>query len=72
VAVLTEVVRGLAEAGIAAADIAVRRPTLDEVFLRLTGRTTGDDDGPDAPVPTDGRADRHDDRHADVTTGAAA
>jgi ABC-2 type transport system ATP-binding protein len=31
------VARTLAEAGIAAEDIAVRRPTLDEVFLHLTG-----------------------------------
>lgn len=36
---LTRVVRALQEAGIEAEDIAVRRPTLDEVFLRLTGRT---------------------------------
>ncbi|WP_204043018.1 ATP-binding cassette domain-containing protein [Acrocarpospora phusangensis] len=36
VAALTGAVRGLAEAGIAAEDIGVRRPTLDEVFLRLT------------------------------------
>jgi ABC-2 type transport system ATP-binding protein len=37
VAALTEVVRALDDAGIAAEDIALRRPTLDEVFLRLTG-----------------------------------
>ena len=35
---LTEAVRGLDEAGIEAEDIALRRPTLDEVFLQLTGR----------------------------------
>jgi len=34
---LTEVVRALADAGIEAADIGLRRPTLDDVFLRLTG-----------------------------------
>ena len=38
VATLTEVVRALDGAGIAAEDIALRRPTLDEVFLHLTGR----------------------------------
>ncbi|MEW1721746.1 ATP-binding cassette domain-containing protein [Streptomyces sp. NPDC093109] len=38
-AALTETVRALHEAGIEAADIALRRPTLDEVFLRLTGGT---------------------------------
>ena len=37
VAALTEVVGGLAEAGVAAADIGLRRPTLDDVFLSLTG-----------------------------------
>ncbi|ARX85381.1 MULTISPECIES: ATP-binding cassette domain-containing protein [Streptomyces] len=36
---LTRVVRALQAEGIEAEDIAVRRPTLDEVFLRLTGRT---------------------------------
>ncbi|MGE6736998.1 daunorubicin/doxorubicin resistance ABC transporter ATP-binding protein DrrA, partial [Streptomyces sp. NPDC059900] len=33
----TETVRALQDAGVDAEDIAVRRPTLDEVFLRLTG-----------------------------------
>jgi ABC-2 type transport system ATP-binding protein len=36
VASLTEVLRGLGEHGIEAEDVALRRPTLDEVFLRLT------------------------------------
>ncbi len=35
--VLTEVVRELDRAGVIAEDVALRRPTLDEVFLRLTG-----------------------------------
>ncbi|MFF3177831.1 ATP-binding cassette domain-containing protein [Streptomyces sp. NPDC057900] len=39
IATLTRTVRALAEAGIEAEDIAVRRPTLDEVFLTLTGHT---------------------------------
>jgi ABC-2 type transport system ATP-binding protein len=34
---LTDVVRALADEDIQAEDIALRRPTLDEVFLRLTG-----------------------------------
>lgn len=38
VAALTEVVLALDSGGIAAQDIALRRPTLDEVFLHLTGR----------------------------------
>jgi ABC-2 type transport system ATP-binding protein len=35
--VLIEVVRELDRAGVVAEDVALRRPTLDEVFLRLTG-----------------------------------
>ncbi|MEU4098477.1 ATP-binding cassette domain-containing protein [Streptomyces sp. NPDC026673] len=38
-AALTGVVRGLEAAGIEAEDIALRRPTLDEVFLHLTGES---------------------------------
>jgi ABC-2 type transport system ATP-binding protein len=36
------VVRALDEADVAVEDIALRRPTLNEVFLALTGRTTTD------------------------------
>ncbi|WP_434097988.1 ATP-binding cassette domain-containing protein [Streptomyces sparsogenes] len=47
VAALTEVARTLQERGVAVEDIGLRRPTLDEVFLRLTGHRTGgaDDQG---------------------------
>ncbi|MEE1817677.1 ATP-binding cassette domain-containing protein [Streptomyces sp. SP18ES09] len=38
-AALAETVRALDEAGIEAEDIALRRPTLDEVFLHLTSRS---------------------------------
>jgi ABC-2 type transport system ATP-binding protein len=37
ISALTEVVRGLQDAGISAEDIGVRRPTLEEAFLHLTG-----------------------------------
>jgi len=37
VAALTGAVRSLADEGIELADIGLRRPTLDDVFLRLTG-----------------------------------
>jgi ABC-2 type transport system ATP-binding protein len=37
-AALTEVIRSLREEGITAHDIAVRRPSLDEAFLHLTGQ----------------------------------
>src|SRR5579871_108774 len=40
VKLLPAVVRALDEAGVEVADIALRRPTLDEVFLALTGRAT--------------------------------
>jgi oleandomycin transport system ATP-binding protein len=42
--VLVEVVRRLDAAGVAVADLALRRPSLDDVFLRLTGHTTDDRD----------------------------
>jgi ABC-2 type transport system ATP-binding protein len=37
VATLTELLRALEDAGIVAEDVALRKPTLDEVFLELTG-----------------------------------
>ncbi|WP_309052117.1 ATP-binding cassette domain-containing protein [Streptomyces sp.] len=39
---LAATVRALEEAGIEAEDVALRRPTLDEVFLRLTGERTAE------------------------------
>ena len=41
VAALTQVTRALHDSGVVAADVAVRRPTLDEVFLQLTETTAG-------------------------------
>ena len=41
---LVEAVRLLDDAGIAVDDLALRRPTLDEVFLNLTGRPTTETD----------------------------
>jgi ABC-2 type transport system ATP-binding protein len=46
VAALTGVVRALADAGLEVEDIGVRRPTLDEVFLHLTGHSA------EEPAPT--------------------
>ena len=43
---LPRAVRALDEAGVDVEDIALRRPTLDEVFLVLTGRSTGTDPTP--------------------------
>ena len=41
--VVPGVIRALDDAGIDVLDVAVRRPTLDDVFLTLTGRATGDE-----------------------------
>ncbi|MFF8554105.1 ATP-binding cassette domain-containing protein [Streptomyces sp. NPDC015501] len=51
VAALTEVARGLQDDGIAVEDIGLRRPSLDDVFLRLTGHGATD---PDAGRETEG------------------
>jgi ABC-2 type transport system ATP-binding protein len=49
---LADVVRELDRAGVAAADVSVRRPTLDEVFLRLTGQpATADETGESDEMP---------------------
>ena len=40
---IVDAVRRLDEAGVAIADIALRRPTLDDVFLALTGHAAADD-----------------------------
>jgi len=50
VAVLPEVVRQLDAAGLALSDLAVRRPTLDDVFLTLTGHPTQPPDPSQAPA----------------------
>ncbi|MGW6768877.1 ATP-binding cassette domain-containing protein [Streptomyces sp. NPDC055037] len=67
VAALTEVARALQDRGTAVEDIGLRRPSLDDVFLRLTGRRTG----ADADAGTGGGADRDPDRgpDGDVATG---
>jgi len=40
---LAEAVRQLDAAGLEITDFSLRRPTLDDVFLTLTGRTAEDD-----------------------------
>ena len=57
VAVLTEVLQELAEARVAVADIGLRRPTLDDVFLHLTGHRTALEPGA-VPVDRDGTVTR--------------
>jgi ABC-2 type transport system ATP-binding protein len=56
-AALTQIIRSLREENITAEDIAVRRPTLDEAFLHLTGQQpppggTAPDPAPSAEVTT--------------------
>jgi ABC-2 type transport system ATP-binding protein len=53
------VVRALDDAGVPVEDIALRRPTLDEVFLELTGRTTADGT---AGNKDDNEHDKHDNK----------
>ena len=70
--VLVQVVRDLDEAGIVIDDIGLRRPTLDDVFLALTGHAaelaaSSDDDADRADAP---RRRSHD-RPPDVSTPAA-
>ena len=45
--VVPTVVRALDDAGIDVLDVAVRQPTLDDVFLQLTGHTASDDEHED-------------------------
>jgi ABC-2 type transport system ATP-binding protein len=44
-----EAAAGLRRAQIGVSDIGLRRPTLDDVFLQLTGAPPGEDDAPPAP-----------------------
>ncbi|HEV7626570.1 MAG TPA: ATP-binding cassette domain-containing protein [Streptomyces sp.] len=68
-AALSETVRALEDAGIEAEDVALRRPTLDEVFLHLTGErphdiAAGDPYGPDDGTGPGGTAPAT--KHAEV------
>ena len=53
---LVQVVRDFDEAGIHIDDIALRRPTLDDVFLALTGHVSVEEELAAADRGTDGRA----------------
>ncbi len=58
--IVPEVVRRLDDAGIDVRDVVVHRPTLDDVFLKLTGRRADevDGDGGGDPAAADAAADR--------------
>jgi ABC-2 type transport system ATP-binding protein len=47
-AALAHIIRSLQDENITAEDIAVRRPTLDEAFLHLTGRRPPGDAAPES------------------------
>jgi ABC-2 type transport system ATP-binding protein len=49
--VLTEALRRLDAAGVELHDVALRRPTLDDVFLTLTGHRTEETDDEEQPAP---------------------
>src|SRR5206468_5451624 len=55
VELVTAAATALRDEGIAASDLALRRPTLDDVFLELTGKPPSEDGGPPLPV-ADGAA----------------
>jgi len=57
-AILTEAVRRLDDQGIQLADVGLRRPTLDDVFLALTGHAAEEADG--EQPSEDGRSKRRD------------
>jgi ABC-2 type transport system ATP-binding protein len=51
-AVLTEALRRLADRAIGLDDVGLRRPTMDDVFLRLTGHAAVEDDEQSEPAAT--------------------
>jgi ABC-2 type transport system ATP-binding protein len=58
VVVLPEVVRQLDATGLGLSDLMVRRPTLDDVFLTLTGHATQPPDPSEAPATGQPRLER--------------
>ena len=57
-AVLIDALRQLDTAGVVVKDVAIRRPTLDDVFLSLTGHAAEDEADPAVPVAKSGRKGR--------------
>ncbi len=54
VGMVADAARALQQANIAVSELGLRRPTLDDVFLELTGGAAGDQAGEDAPQAGDG------------------
>jgi ABC-2 type transport system ATP-binding protein len=66
---LVEAVRAIDDAGLSMSDLVLRRPSLDDVFLALTGHATSDGDGradgePDGQGTGDGHRARGGDRRS--------
>jgi len=57
-AVLIDALRQLDTAGVVVKDVAIRRPTLDDVFLSLTGHAAEAAADPAVPVAKSGRKAR--------------
>ena len=55
---IMEAARRLDRAGVGVEDIVVRRPTLDDVFLSLTGHVAQEEDGDEPQDPTTQADDR--------------
>ncbi len=68
---LIEFLRRLDRAGVEVSDVGLRRPTLDDVFLQLTGHAAEEPADPDDPDAPDGGADPSE-RVARGATGGAA
>jgi ABC-2 type transport system ATP-binding protein len=66
VTVLTEALQELRSAGIEVADVGLRRPTLDDVFLRLTGHRAEGPADADADAASDAASDDESDADADA------
>ena len=59
---IVEAVHRLSDAGLDVEDLTVRRPTLDDVFLALTGHAA--EDAEPEEIPADGRGRRRPERGA--------
>jgi ABC transporter DrrB family efflux protein len=73
VALVNEVAQALGDASVAVSELALRRPTLDDVFLQLTGeRAEGDGDGADGEGPRSDGAGPVRPPHVASSNGAVA
>ncbi len=57
--ILPDVVRRMDSAGIGLAELGLKQPTLDDVFLAITGHTTEEDNKENPAQPAEGETDEH-------------